>query len=267
MPKATADSPVQAAAACLLAAYESGKPCEPVREFLADHGTHGAYMAQTLNTQHWISKGRRLVGRKIGLTSRAVQQQLGVNEPDYGMLFADMCLGDGEEVPADAIMQPRVEAEVALVLERDLVAEQLTLVDVLRAVAFAAPSIEIVGSRIAKWDINIIDTIADNASSGAIVIGGPTRSLMGLDLVQCQMTMRKAGSEVSTGTGAACLGSPLNAALWLARKMVEVGSPLRAGDVVMTGALGPMTPATPGDSFIAEISGLGSVRAVFAPAK
>jgi 2-keto-4-pentenoate hydratase len=265
MPRETTDSPAQVVAARLLAAYESGKPCEPVRDLLSDQGAHGAYLAQTLNTQHWVSKGRKLVGRKIGLTSRAVQQQLGVNEPDYGMLFADMCLGDGEEIPANAVIQPRVEAEVALVLERDLAAEQLTLIDVLRAVAFAAPSIEIVGSRIARWDIKITDTIADNASSGAFVIGGPTRSLMGLDLVQCQMTMRKDGSEVSKGTGAACLGNPLNAALWLARKMVEVGSPLRAGDVVMTGALGPMVPAQPGDSFVAEISGLGSVRATFTP--
>ena len=221
-------------------------------------------MAQTLNTRHWISKGRKLVGRKIGLTSKVVQQQLGVNEPDYGMLFADMCLGDGEEALLNGVMQPRVEAEVALVLERDLAAEQLTLVDVIRAVAFAAPAIEIVGSRIANWDIKLIDTIADNASSGGFVLGGPVRSIMGLDLVHCQMTMRKAEIEVSKGTGAACLGNPLNAALWLARKMVEVGSPLKAGDVVMTGALGPMVPAQPGAAFVAEISGLGSVRAIFA---
>ena len=162
-------------------------------------------------------------------------------------------------------MQARVEAEVALVLERDIANEQPTLSDVARAIAFVAPAIEIVGSRIANWNIRFFDTVADNASSGLFVLGGPLRSLAGLELRDCAMEMRRGDDVVSTGSGAACLGSPLNAAVWLARKMVEVGRPLRAGDVVMTGALGPMVAATSGDRFAARISGLGSVRIRVAP--
>ena len=137
------------------------------------------------------------------------------------------------------------------------------MADVLRATAYVVPSIEIVGSRIAKWDIKISDTVADNASSSMYVLGGPARLIDGLDLVGCTMTMLKNNQQVSQGSGAACLGSPLNAAVWLARQMIKRGNPLRAGDVIMTGALGPMVDIAPGDVFEAQISGLGSVRAVF----
>ena len=157
-----------------------------------------------------------------------------------------------------------MEAEIALIIERDLTAERPTVADVIRATAFAVPAIEVVSSRIADWDIRIVDTIADNASFGLYVLGGPPRSLDGLDLRLCGMVMERRGEPISLGVGAACLGNPLNAAAWLARKMVEVGMPLQAGDVIMTGALGPMAPVAGGDVIEARISGLGSVRAVFA---
>jgi 2-keto-4-pentenoate hydratase len=160
-------------------------------------------------------------------------------------------------------MQPRAEAEVALVLDQDLVDEQLTLIDLIDAVGYALPAIEVVGSRIAKWDITIVDTIADNASSGLYVLGTRPVGLHELDLRMCGMVMEIRGDQVSVGAGVACLGNPLNAALWLARRMMAVGMPLLAGDLIMTGALGPMAPIAPGDVVEARISGLGSVRAAF----
>jgi 2-keto-4-pentenoate hydratase len=259
-----ADKAIDAAAKAIRAAWDTGKACPPVRDSLPANDVNAAYAVQKINTDKWMAEGRRLSGRKIGLTAKAVQKQLGVDQPDYGMLFADMCYVDGEEMPASRLMQPRVEAEVALVLEKDLTASQLTLPDILHAAAYALPAIEVVGSRIAKWDIKIVDTIADNASSGLFVLGTRPVKLDRVDLRLCGMVMENKGDQVSVGAGVACLGNPLTAALWLARKMVDVGMPLRAGDVIMTGALGPMAPVVPGDVLEARISGLGSVRAAFA---
>jgi 2-keto-4-pentenoate hydratase len=254
---------IEAAAKAIRTAWDTGTPCPPVRDSLPANDVDAAYAVQKINTDRWVAEGRRVNGRKIGLTAKAVQKQLGVDQPDYGMLFADMCYVDGEEMPVSRLMQPRVEAEVALVLERDLTHEQPTVADVVMATAYAVPAIEVVGSRIANWDIKIQDTIADNASGALFVLGGPPRRLEGLDLRLCGMVMERRGEQISVGAGAACLGNPLNAAAWLARKMVEVGMPLKAGDVIMTGALGPMAGVAPGDVVEAKISGLGSVRAVF----
>ena len=138
-------------AATLRQAHATGKPCRPLRSHLRDASQ--AYAVQDTNTQYWLAKGRRLVGRKIGLTAKSVQKQLGVDEPDYGMLFADMCCGDGEAVARGAVMQPKVEGEVALILERDLGFEDTTVADIVRATAYCVPAIEIVGSRIENWDI------------------------------------------------------------------------------------------------------------------
>jgi 2-keto-4-pentenoate hydratase len=193
-----------------------------------------------------------------------VQKQLGVDSPDFGMLFADMAVADGEEVPLGKVLQPKAEAEVAFVLERDLTQEQVMLTDLVSAVAYALPAVEIVGSRIENWNIKLLDTVADNASSGLFVLGAEPRKLDGLDLRLCGMVMERRGEPVSVGAGAACLGHPLNAALWLARTMVSVGRPLKAGDIIMSGALGPMVPATAGDVLETRVNGLGSVRAVFA---
>lgn len=254
---------VRASAAALYTAFRSGEAIAPLRNDHPDGDAGLAYAIQDANTERWLGEGRRLSGRKIGLTSKAVQKQLGVAEPDFGMLFADMAYGDGEEVPWQRLHQPRCEAEVALVLEHDLTAEQITLPDLIRATAYALPAIEIVGSRIAKWDIKFFDTISDNASSGLYVLGSTPRKLDGLDLRLAGMVMERRGEPVSVGCGAACLGHPYNAAIWLARKMVEVGRPLVAGNTILTGALGPMVGALPGDVFEVRIGGLGSVRAVF----
>lgn len=244
-------------------AHDSGVATDPIRDELAPGDLASAYAIQKINTQHWVKQGRRLVGRKIGLTSKSVQKQLGVDQPDYGMLYADMAFGDGEEVPLARVMQPKVEAEIALVLERDLKQKDLTMAELMSAVAYAVPAIEIVGSRIANWNIKIQDTIADNASSGLFVLGNEPKKLEGLDLRLCGMVMERRGDQISLGAGVACLGNPLIAALWLARTMAEVGAPLKAGDVIMSGALGPMAGVSPGDVVDVRISGLGSVRTAF----
>jgi 2-keto-4-pentenoate hydratase len=255
---------IESAAARLRLAAETGVAIPPLRDELAEGGVGAAYAVQRANTEHYLKQGRRPVGRKIGLTSKSVQKQLGVDSPDFGMLYADMALYDGEEVALGRVMQPKVEAEIALVLEKDLAQPMASLAEVISAVAYALPAIEIVGSRIENWNIKLLDTVADNASSGLFVLGGEPKKLDAFDLRMCGMVMERRGEPVSVGAGVACLGNPLNAALWLARTMVEVGAPLRAGDVIMSGALGPMVTVAPGDVIDVRINGLGSVRAVFA---
>jgi 2-keto-4-pentenoate hydratase len=260
------DAQIDRVAALLADAADSKVPTAPIRGMLAEGDITAAYAVQTVNTHRALVAGHRLVGRKIGLTSVAVQKQLGVNQPDYGMLFADMARCDGEEISLADVMQPKVEAEIAYVLDGDLLHEPLTTADLYNAIAYAVPAIEIVGSRIAGWDISITDTIADNASSGLYVLGSRPVSLTDFDPKLCGMVMERAGEPVSVGAGMACLGSPLNAALWLANVMVKAGTPLHAGDTILTGALGPMVEVAPGDVFDVRIAGVGSVRAAFAHA-
>lgn len=252
---------VEAWAQRLRQAQADRKPVSPLRDEIPDGDT--AYAVQLCNVEHEVACGRRIVGRKIGLTSLAVQKQLGVDQPDFGTLFADMIYGDDQPVAVDDILQPKVEAEIALVLTHDIPNADCTLVEMMNAVDYVLPAIEIVGSRIENWNIKFIDTVADNASSGAVVLGGSPKKLTQVDIKACQMTMNKGDALVSQGMGAACLGHPLNAALWLARKMASLGQPLKAGDLVMTGALGPMVPVARGDRFTVQISDLGTVSANF----
>jgi 2-keto-4-pentenoate hydratase len=245
-----------ALAARLRDAYAQG-PVAPLRDGISPTDQDGAYAVQTINTRFWLDQGRRIVGRKIGLTAKAVQAQLGVDRPDYGILFDDMAVEDGG-VLTTALLQPKAEAEVALVMARDLDNPRATANDVVAAAAYALPAIEIVDSRIADWKITFADTVADNASSAAFVIGSEPRLLAGLDLRTCGMVLDVNGATVSMGVGAACLGHPLTAAAWLARTLAALGEPLRAGDIVLTGALGPMVPIVDGDHVRATIGGLGS---------
>ncbi|WP_049560730.1 2-keto-4-pentenoate hydratase [Nonomuraea sp. SBT364] len=245
----------------LLEAARSGKPCAPIRDLVST--VADGYAVQEINTTRALGEGRRLVGRKIGVTNPLVQKQLGIDEPTYGMLFADVAYLDGLPVPLDRLLQPRAEAEIALVMGADLEGGPFTVAEVMRAVDFVLPAIEIADSRVTDWDITLADTVADNASAGAFVLGSTPVPLMGTDLRLAGMTMTRAGQEVSAGSGAACMGHPLNAAVWLAGALGRTAHPLRAGDVVLTGALGPVVPVEPGDAFEAHIDGLGSVRAVF----
>jgi 2-keto-4-pentenoate hydratase len=260
------ESTIVAAADALLTAERTGVAIQPLRDQFAAGDIAAAYAVQRVNVERAVAAGRRIVGRKIGITSKAVQAQVGVDRPDFGALFADMCVADGDEIPAGRLIAPRVEAEVALVLGADLPDPRTTVVDVLRAVEFALPSLEIVDSRIANWDIKIVDTVADNASCGLFTLGATPVPLDRVDLRTVEMRLWKGEEIVSRGTGVDCLGGPLNAAVWLAATLAAAGDPLRAGDVLMTGALGPMIAAAPGDVFETEISGLGSARTRFAAA-
>lgn len=255
---------INEAAQLIRLAHENGQPCAPVRTLLPDGCIESAYAVQQINSQFWREQGRRPVGCKIGLTSKSVQRQLGVDQPDFGLLYADMFVADGDQISINQVMQPKVEAEIALVLEKDISMEMPTVADIINATAYALPAIEIVGSRVNNWDINIVDTVADNASSGMFALGGSPKKLDQFDLRLCGMVMERRGEQVSVGAGQACLGHPLNAAVWVARTFVQQGQPLKAGDIILTGALGPMVSVAPGDQFEARISGLGSVRVGFA---
>lgn len=252
----------QAAAALRLAA-QTGDFIAPLREQYPQLDAAGAYAVQRINTEARLAAGARIVGAKIGLTSPAVQKQLGVDQPDFGMLFDDMGHGEGLPIPMAGMHQPKIEAEVAFVLGRSLDMERPTLVDVIRAIDFAVPALEIVGSRIADWNIQLVDTVADNASSSAYVIGGSPKKLSDLNLRDCGMQMHCDGEPASSGQGSACLGHPLNAVVWLARTMVRNHAPLEAGHLVLSGALGPMVAVQAGKTYTAHIEGLGSVSAMF----
>jgi 2-keto-4-pentenoate hydratase len=262
MSSATTD--IASAAQALREASRTGRLIAPLRETYPQMTGAEAYAVQRTNTDHRMREdGRRIVGCKVGLTAKAVQAQLGVDQPDFGILLDDMSFGDSEPIPMRGLHQPKIEAEIAFVLGRDLDMSHPGHVDVIKAVDHLLPALEIVGSRIANWNIRYVDTVADNASSSAYVLGTTKRRVEEVDLTLCGMAMTRRGEPVSVGAGAACLGNPLNAVVWLARTMRALGQPLRAGDLVLSGALGPMVAVTAGDVFETRISGLGSVKAVF----
>ena len=254
---------VALAAEVLRDAQRTGRPCGPVRELIGDSDIATAYAVQQELTRHRLAEGATVVGRKIGLTSAAVQNQLGVDRPDFGVLFDDMDVTAVPEVPSERLLQPKVEAEVAFVLGADLDHPELDLDTVRAAVDHAVAALEIVDSRVAGWDIRITDTVADNASSGLFVLGDRPANLADVEPRDVTMRMFINDTCVSEGDGAACLGDPLEALLWLARTAREYGEPLRAGQVVLSGALGAMAPVRPGDTVRAEISSLGTVTAHF----
>lgn len=258
---------IQRAAERLRHAERTGDFIEPLRRSDEGLSIDEAYAIQLQNIRHRIDTGRRRVGCKVGLTSAAVQKQLGVDQPDFGVLLDDMAYGDGEAIPWDGLSQPKIEAEIAFVIGKDVTAPSPGHLDLVNAIEYVLPALEIVGSRIRDWDIGIVDTIADNASSSAFVLGNRPVKLTDVDLRLCGMVTERRGEIVSLGAGAACMGHPLNALVWLARTMAARGVPLRSGDVVLSGALGPMVTVRPGDVFDAQIQGLGSVRAVFGDAE
>jgi 2-keto-4-pentenoate hydratase len=244
-------------------AQQTLTPCAPVRD-LINAGAATAYAVQRAGIARRVEAGATVVGRKVGLTSPAVQAQLGVDQPDFGVLLDDMGLPDAATVLTHGLLQPKIEAEVAFVLSADLAEGELDEAQVRSAVAQVVPALEIVDSRIAGWDITFADTVADNGSSARYVLGTATKTLDEVEPADVEMSMTRNGEVVSTGNGAACLGDPLHALAWLARTARDFGEPLRAGQIILSGALGPMVAITAGDTFTAEITGLGSVSVSFA---
>ncbi len=236
----------------------AGVAVAPMRDGLDPTDVDAAYAVQSINTALWLAEGRRIVGRKIGLTAKAVQAQLGVDQPDFGVLFADMEVADGGVLDATRLLQGKVEAEIAVVLGTDLDNPEATAAEVAAAIEYVVPSLEIVDSRIADWKITFADTVADNGSSAFFVLAEAGVPLAGLDLPGAAMEMTFDGAVVSTGSGAAALGNPLNAAAWLAQTLATRGEPLRAGDILLAGALGPMVALKPGLRVEARVAGIGT---------
>jgi 2-keto-4-pentenoate hydratase len=250
-------------AARLASAEADRKPIEPI----TDSGEHltvaDAYAIQTRNIERRIAAGGLVRGRKVGITSRPVQQLFGVDEPTFGVLLDDMFVEDGDEIPLDTLIQPRVEAEMAFVMATDLTGPGLTTTDALAAIGGVLPAIEVVDSRIADWRIQLVDTIADNASSARVVVGGRLTPVTDVDLRLVGMLFHRNGAPIDSGAGAAALGNPARCVAWLANKLAAFGSGLRRGDTVLPGALHRMVPVLPGDVIRADFAHLGSVTVRF----
>ncbi len=256
-------------AAKLRQAQSTGNPCEKLSERHPSLSIEDAYAIQMINVRRRIDgvdeDPARWIGHKVGLTSSAIQNWLKVDEPDFGCLLSDMMINPGGQITLDRMLQPRAEGELAFVLGEPLEGPGITVVDVLRATEFVLPAIEIVDSRVRDWDISIVDTVADNASSSMFVLGTRPIDLEEIDFRLIGMALRKNGRVVSTGAGAACLGDPCIAIAWLANKLAEFDQRLDEGDIVLSGALGPVTPIAPGDYLEVSMGTLG--RAHFSIAR
>jgi 2-keto-4-pentenoate hydratase len=247
----------------LRAAEASREPIPPLTETEPGLTVADAYRIQQLNVHRRKAEGGLVRGRKVGLTSRAMQQQLGVAEPDFGAIFDDMVIEEGDAVPVSTLVQPRIEAEIAFVMGTDLEGPGVSSADALRAVAGALPALEIIDSRIADWKITLPDTVADNASSARVVCGGRLTPVEALDLRTVGMVLTVDGTVAATGAGAAVLGNPIRCVAWLANKLGEFGVPLRAGDLVLAGALHAAVGVAAGVSVHAEFAELGGVTTSF----
>lgn len=253
------------AAKLLLDAYTSGAPVAPLTATFEGLTIQDAYEIQLTQVESMVEAGRTVKGMKVGLTSAAMQNLLGVRQPDFGHLLDDFFFLEHQPIPlAGRFLQPRVEPEIAFVLRKTLRGPGVTVHEAIAAVDFVLPALEIVDSRIADWRITIVDTVADNASSGGLVLGSTPTALGEVDLRLGGCVFRRNGEVVGTGAGGAVLGSPINSLVWLANTVGALGTALEAGWVVLPGAITAMVPVAPGDTFTAAFSGLGSVTARFA---
>lgn len=247
----------------LLAAYESRVGIEPPTVTDPLMSLDDAYAVQLLQVDAWRAQGRRVIGHKVGLTSAAMRAQLGVDSPDYGHLTDAMAYRSDEPIDAARFVQPRIEPEVALVLGRELRGPGVSVAEAAAAVDVVLPALEIIDSRVADWRITLLDTIADNASSGGMVLGTRARRLADVDLELSGCVLRRGGEIVGTGAGAAVLGSPLHALVWLADVLGRRGVALLAGQVVLPGSITAAVPVAAGDTVTADFGGIGSVSARF----
>jgi 2-keto-4-pentenoate hydratase len=243
---------------------EAGRrPIPPLRETWPEIDVVDAYEIQLLNIRRRLGAGAGVRGHKVGLSSKAMQGMMGVDEPDYGHLLTDMQVSSEEPVPAERYCYPRVEVEVAFVLGETLPGAGCTEDDVLRATDYVAPAIELIDSRIADWDIRIADTIADNASSAGFVLGPERMSPHEVDLKAIDAVLMRNGEKVAEGRSDAVLGNPVTAVAWLADKVAGFGVVLEAGHVILPGSVHRAIDVRPGDAFVADLEGFGSVTLNF----
>lgn len=222
-----------------------------------------AYGIQLENIYRKVEAGQKIVGKKIGLTSLAMQKLLRVDEPDYGHLLDSMVIENGGALSIEKVLQPKVEAEIAFVLKKELRGPSITALDVIQATDYILPALEIVDSRVTDWKIKLVDTVADNASSGFYVLGGKPAKISDVDLELLGMAFYKNGEVANTGVGAAALGNPANCVAWLANRLSEFDISLRPGEVILSGALSAAVEAKAGDSFSARFAHLGTVSVSF----
>lgn len=250
-------------AAVLLQAHATRSPVPPLTQTARGITLDDAYAIQQIQIRSRIARGAAIGGYKIGLTSEPVRQQFGVSEPDFGHLLSDMEYAADFPIPVSKFLQPRAEPEIALVLGKSLRGSRLSVSDIVMATDYVVPAIEIIDSRITDWQISLIDTVADNASSGGYVLGQKPVRLDGLDLSLTGCVFRLNGRIVATGAGAAVLGSPLHSATWLANELIGRGAELEAGQAILTGSITTAFPVVAGDSVTASFDRLGAVTALF----
>ena len=250
-------------AEALLEAEERRQAIDPLTDFYPNMTEEWAYRVQLAIVEGKLGRGLRIVGKKIGLTSRAMQQMLGVNQPDYGHILDAMVWSEGEPVPLDRLIQPKCEGEVAFVLGEDIQGPGVNLAQVLKATRYVIPVIEIIDSRVRDWRIKLADTIADNASSAMVVLGGRALPPRELDLRLTGMLLERNGQVVATAAGAAVMGHPAAAVAWLANKLALFDITLRAGEIVLAGAFCGAVTVGSGDAVTATFDHLGSVTARF----
>lgn len=250
-------------AAHLEKARETGEGVQPITELDPDLTIDEAYSIQLHTIEQYIQAGDQITGKKIGLTSKVVQEALGVDEPDYGHLLSSMVVDNRGTVPFEKVLQPKVEGELAFILKEDLEGPNVTTIDVLQATDVVVPAIEIVDSRIKDWKITLADTVSDNASSGLYVLGDQAKKVTELDLKHIGMAMYKNDALQNTGAGAAALGNPAKCVAWLANKLARYNIRLKAGEVILSGALSAMVDARPGDHFRVKFQELGEVEVTF----
>ena len=247
----------------LYQALRSNSVIDPITNQYPDMTIEDAYAVQKRMIDRRVQDGEVIVGKKIGVTSRAVMNMLGVYQPDFGYMMDRMIVNEGESIAMSTLIQPKAEGEIAFLLKKDLMGPGLSNADILAATECVIPCFEIVDSRIRDWKIKIQDTVADNASCGVFVLGDSAVSPRKVDLSTCGMVLEKNGEIIATGSGAAAMGSPVNAVTWLANTLGRLGVPLKAGEVVLSGALAAMFPCAAGDNFRVSIGGIGACSVRF----
>ncbi|MGV2939173.1 2-keto-4-pentenoate hydratase [Mesobacillus sp. LC4] len=254
---------IEKIAETLIEAEKSKNPISPLAAQFEDLNVTDAYNIQLEVLKRKLEEGRTVIGKKVGLTSVAMQKMLGVDEPDYGHLLDDMKVSNGGTVKVSDFLSPKIEAEIGFVLGEDLKGPSITFLDVLMATEYVVPTLEIIDSRIADWKIGLIDTVADNGSSAMVVVGEKMTTIDGIDLRSVGMTFFKNNEMVATGSGAAALGHPAHAIAWLANKLHEFGITLKAGELILPGALSAAIPVQEGDTVSAQFGPVGSVSVTF----